>query len=112
MQGCRPLTPEEVDEILVSFGGRFADRDKALFVMGVYTGFRITELLSLRLRDVHQFGKVVPRVTISRGIMKGKRASRTVALHPFAQALLAECMRDSGLFSPSRLSTTWSAMAS
>ena len=48
MQGCRPLSPEEVDEILVSFGDRYAARDKALFVMGVYTGFRITELLSLR----------------------------------------------------------------
>lgn len=64
MQGCRPLTPEEIDEILVSFGGRFAVRDKALFVMGIYTGFRITELLSLRIRDVCQFGRVLPRVTV------------------------------------------------
>jgi integrase len=49
MPGCRPLTDDEVDLVLQSFGGRYALRDRALFCLGIYTGFRITELLSLRL---------------------------------------------------------------
>ena len=89
MPGCRPLTDDEVDLVLQSFGGRYALRDRALFCLGIYTGFRITELLSLRLQDVAQHQQVLARITVPRRHMKGKYASRSVPLHPLAQLALA-----------------------
>ena len=89
MPGCRPLTDDEVDLVLQSFGGRYALRDRALFCLGIYTGFRITELLSLRLQDVSQHQQVLARLTVPRRHMKGKYASRSVPLHPLAQLALA-----------------------
>jgi integrase len=94
MPGCRPLTDQEVEQVLQSFGGRFALRDRALFVLGIYTGFRITELLSLRLQDVVQHQQVLARVTVPRRHMKGKYASRAVPLHPMAQLALAAWLAD------------------
>ena len=89
MKGCRPLTEEEVVLMHQSFGGTYADRDTALFVLGVKSGFRISELLSLRVGDVCQHGHVVDRVTVPRRHMKKKIEGRTVLLHPEAKAVLA-----------------------
>jgi integrase len=89
MPGCRPLTDAEVDLVIQSFGGRYALRDRTLFLLGIYTGFRITELLSLRLQDVSQHQQVLSRITVPRRHMKGKVASRSVPLHLLAQLALA-----------------------
>ena len=89
MKGCRPLTAEEVELVQQSFGGVYAERDKALFLLGVKSGFRISELLSLRVGDVSQHGRLVDRVTVQRRHMKNQREGRTVLLHPEAKAALA-----------------------
>jgi integrase len=89
MKGCRPLTDQEVALISRSFGGRYAARDRALFILGVKTGFRIAELLSLQLGDVWQHGRVVDQVTVRRAHMKQKREGRTVPVHPDAKAAIA-----------------------
>jgi integrase len=89
MKGCRPLTEAEVNLLQQSFGGAYADRDKALFLLGVKSGFRISELLSLRIGDVSQHGRLVDRVTVPRRHMKNTREGRTVSLHPEAKAALA-----------------------
>ena len=90
MKGCRPLTTEEVDLVSKSFGGTYAKRDTALFLLGVKSGFRISELLSLRLGDVIQRGRIVDRVRVQRRHMKKKTEGRTVLLHPDAKAALAK----------------------
>jgi hypothetical protein len=89
MKGCRPFTGEEVILLQQSFGGIYAARDKALFLLGVKSGFRISELLSPRLGDVSQHGHLVDRMTVPRRHMKSKREGRTVLLHPEANAALA-----------------------
>jgi integrase len=58
MAGCRALTENEVQLVRRSFGGAFARRDEALFMLGVKAGFRISELISLRVKDVLQHGKI------------------------------------------------------
>jgi len=93
MKGCRPLTDEEVEIVAKSFGGRFAARDRALFLLGVKSGFRISELLSLRLADVVQTERIVDRVTVQRRNMKKKTEGRTVLLHPDAKTALTEWVR-------------------
>jgi integrase len=89
MKGCRPLTEDEVDLLQRSFDGVYADRDKALFLLGVKSGFRISELLSLHVGDVSQHGRLVDRVTVPRRHMKNQREGRTVLLHPEAKVALA-----------------------
>ena len=89
MKGCRPLTEAEVRVVVQSFGGRYALRDKALFLLGVKSGFRITELLSLHVGDVRHHGQLVDRVTVARRHMKQHREGRSVVLHPDAKAALA-----------------------
>ena len=89
MKGCRPLTEDEVDLVQQSFGGVYAARDKALVLLGVKSGFRISALLSLRVGDVSPHGRLVDRVSVQRQHMKNQREGRTVLLHPEAKAALA-----------------------
>jgi site-specific recombinase XerD len=76
-----------------SFSGTYAKRNKALFVTGHRTGFRISELLSLRVVDYLEHRKIVDHLTVQRQYMKGgkarKTSGRTVALHPEARAALS-----------------------
>jgi len=89
MKGCRALTDDEVVLVSKSFSGTYAARDKALFVLGVKSGFRISELLSLMVGDVWQHGQFVDRVAVRRRHMKGKVHGRSVILHPEAKSVLA-----------------------
>lgn len=89
MSSCRALTDEELLRVRRSFGGTFARRDEALFMLGVKAGFRISELISLRVKDVVQYGKIADRVEVARQHMKGKQRSRSVPLHPEARQALA-----------------------
>jgi integrase len=70
MAGCRALTDEEVQLVKRSFGGEFAKRDEALFMLGVEAGFRISELISLRVKDVLQYGAIRERVEVAKRHMK------------------------------------------
>jgi len=90
VRGCRPLTDAEVARVLATFSGPYAGRDRALFTLGVLTGFRISELLSLTVGDVRDLdGGVARRVTVARRNMKGRRESRTMPLHARARQALA-----------------------
>jgi integrase len=89
MKGCRPLTDAEVHLVSRSFGGTYAARDRALFILGIKSGFRIAELLSIRVGDVWQHGRIVDQLTVRRAHMKQQREGRTVPIHPDAKAALA-----------------------
>jgi integrase len=89
MKGSRPLSNQEVQAVSKTFSGTFAARNRALFVVGVRTGFRISELLSLRVGDVFEHGKILEAVSVRRRHMKGKTSGRTVPLHPEARAALS-----------------------
>lgn len=82
---CKPLTQEEQAKVIQVLDNI---RDKALFVLGLKTGFRISELLSLTINDVYQANQIVARLKVQRKNMKGKVSSREVALHPTAIELL------------------------
>jgi integrase len=97
MKGCRPLTDNEVAQVASSFGGKYAARDKALFLLGLKSGFRISELLSLQVGDVYQHGQLVDRVTVRRANMKRKTEGRTVLLHPEAKAAIAAWLLEAEL---------------
>lgn len=81
MQGNRPLSNEEVTQCLNAFKGKYSLRNKTLFVVGLNTGFRISELLSLKIKDVIPYSKVTDYLTVKRKNMKGRFCSRTVILN-------------------------------
>jgi integrase len=90
MAGCRPLTSAEVAQVARTFADDFqGQRNKALFIVGVRTGFRISELLSLKVGDVYQHGQVVDEVTVAKRNRKQKTASHTLPLHQEAKQALA-----------------------
>lgn len=77
-------------------------RDRLLFLFGLYTGFRVHELLAIRCSDVWKNGRPATEITLARRQLKGgdgRRAklvrSRTVPLHPALQAALQTFMKES-----------------
>jgi integrase len=87
MKGCRPFTDDEIDSIAAALAH---PRDRALFLVGIHTGFRISELLAIRLGDVVRNGRVVDVVAVAKRNTKGKRSGRSVPLHRRAKAAIEE----------------------
>ena len=48
MKGTRPLDNDEIRQVSGCFTGMYEVRNRGLFMLGVSTGGRISELLSLR----------------------------------------------------------------
>jgi integrase len=90
MKGCRALSDQEIQRVVGSFEGKNALRNRCLVMLGVKSGFRISELLSLRVGAVWQLGQVVERVTVDRCHMKKRQEGRTVLLHPEAKAAVGQ----------------------
>lgn len=97
MIGSRPLTDQEIEIVLSNL---ISTRDKTLFLVGIRTGFRISELLSLRVENITQYGKVANQVVVNRSNMKGKNSSRTVPLHPQAKQALESYLLEMSSYEP------------
>lgn len=76
----RPLTRDEVARVAAAFAGEFAARNRALWVVGVTTGYRVMELLSLRVFDVWDGERFRHAVRVEPRHMKGGRRSRSCPL--------------------------------
>ncbi|MCO6432234.1 MAG: tyrosine-type recombinase/integrase [Deltaproteobacteria bacterium] len=100
MKGARPLSTAEVDDVCRLFEGRYRKRNLALFILGLKSGFRISELLSLRIGDVYGHGRMVDQVTVRRANMKKKIEGRTIVLHPSAKEAVEAWIAESGFPSP------------
>jgi len=78
----RPLDEGELRAVSGAFRGRFAARDRALFGVLYYFGWRISEALALRVRDVFApSGSALRYVHLSRRFVKKKTESRTDEVH-------------------------------
>ena len=53
MKGTRPLDNNEIRRVSECFTGMYEVRNRGLFMLGVSTGGRISEFLSLQIRDVY-----------------------------------------------------------
>ena len=81
MKGTRPLDNNEIRLVWACFDGTLATRNRGLFMLGVSTGGRISELLSLRIGDVYQNGKAVTDLLFDKSIVKGGELSRAVPVN-------------------------------
>ena len=95
--GSRPLTDQEIELVLFNLKNQ---RDRALCLIGVRCGFRISEILSLRIENVMQYGKVANQITVNRCNMKGKHSSRTVPLHPQAKKAIEDYLLTFSSYEP------------
>jgi len=86
--GCRPLTDLEISALLAGCQSRYALRDRAFITLGIYTGYRAGELLSLTVGDVWSGTAIHAAVTVGKNAMKGRNSSRTVPLHSNAKLAL------------------------
>lgn len=101
---CRPLSEDEIAAVLGaarrSFSAQVTLRNVCLLVMQLRTGFRISELLSLRLGDVVVGGRVVDHIRVSARFMKGRRHYADVALDEAALEAVRRCVPD---YDPARV---------
>lgn len=99
MSKVKPLTDIETNEILLSFSGEYEHRDRAMFLLGLKTGFRISELLSLTVNDVWNSNAQIMRdyVTVQRKNMKRKISSRTVPINQTAKDAIERHIKNSNL---------------
>ena len=81
MKGTRPLDNNEIRLVWACFDGTLATRNRGLFMLGVSTGGRISELLSLQIGDVYQNGKAVTDLLFDKSIVKGGETSRAVPVN-------------------------------
>lgn len=88
MRGCRPLTELEINRLLDLLSPPRWRRERALVVLGIRTGLRLSSMLSLRVADVALAGRIQPRIRVRRAATKGKRAGYDMPLHPQAVAAL------------------------
>jgi integrase/recombinase XerD len=87
MKGCRALSDTEVPAVVDAIRGRYMLRDRALMVLGLRTGLRISELLSLRISSVWRQGRLLERVHVEKRHTKGRLEGKTLPIH--AQAKIA-----------------------
>ena len=81
MKGTRPLDNDEIRRVSAAFTGTFEVRNRGLFMLGVSTGGRISELLSLCIGDVYQNQKPVSDLLYSKSVVKGGEVSRAVPVN-------------------------------
>ena len=93
MKGARKLKDSEIAQIASSFRGRYAVRDRTLFILGLSTGGRISELLSLRIKDVWQYSKPVETIYFRKSRTKGQRHGRAVPIKTAAKNAIRELMQ-------------------
>ena len=82
MARCSRITKEQVDATeAVLLKSRRPQRDRCLFVLGVQTGLRISELLSITFADVFDVkGKIKDIIKIEKSKCKGKKKNREIPL--------------------------------
>ena len=83
MKGTRSLDNDEIRRVSTCFAGTFATRNRCLFMLGVSTGGRISELLSLTIGDVYQNRRAVTDLLFDKSIVKGGLLSYVFCKSPF-----------------------------
>lgn len=87
----RPFKPHEVPLLMKAFeGDKYELRNKSLLALGINTGFRISELLALKVDDVYHYGKVNDRIIVPKRFMKGDRPRRPKKVFPESKKYLEQ----------------------
>lgn len=95
--GARPFSEQEFQSIVATLGRLGRHRDKLMIQLGCAVGYRISELLSLRVGQVWTENGPAAEVVVTRRLLKGghgayreKVRSRRVVLAPAVRVAIAE----------------------
>lgn len=97
---CRPFQKEEIAVIFRALKkGRMAKRNTALFALGLFSGFRISELLSIQIGDViNPTGEFWPEISVRPQDMKAdakhNQKGRSVPLYDIAKPYLTPWIKE------------------
>jgi len=94
MKGCRALTDEEITQV---YNVLNTNRDKCLFMIGISCGYRISEILSLKVKDVFKDDKALNRAYLSKRNTKGKVEGRANIIGPKVQAAIELLVKEEKL---------------
>ena len=93
MTGSRPLTELEIQNIIQAFTGQYELRNRTLFLLGLNTGARISELLSLNVEDVWRYNRPVDIIYFQKRHTKGKLQGRQITIKSGAQGAIFELIQ-------------------
>ncbi len=101
MTGSRPLNEFEIQAILSAcdstrqqaFTGKYELRNRTLFLLGLNTGARISELLSLNVEDVWRYNRPVDIIYFQKRHTKGKLVGRQITIKSGAQQAIFELIQ-------------------
>jgi len=89
MKGCYALSPEQITAWIGGFHGCFAARNRAMVLLGLTTGARISELLALNVYDVlDDAGEFRADIVFRKRHRKRKQESRRQPLYAVAREAL------------------------
>lgn len=94
MKGCRDLSDEEYRALMDYFTENNQLRDKTIFAIQRWAGYRISEVLSLRVRDLFHVKRsgleLKNYIYIKPKNMKGKKKPRRVPIHDRLAGILID----------------------
>ena len=91
MKGSRPLDPNELDSLLGALQGTYAERDRALLLLGVHLGLRGANLTTLTVADVWHHGAPRQHLRLSARRMKSRRG-HSIPINRTAQQVITDLM--------------------
>jgi site-specific recombinase XerD len=89
-KGNRPLKNEEIEDCLNSFKGKYAKRNRAMFVLGLNTGLRIAEILSITIKQIKPYSKITDYLYIERRNAKGKIEGKSIVVNDTIKKYVSE----------------------
>ena len=93
MTGSRSLTELEIQNILQAFEGKYEIRNRTLFLLGLNTGARISELLALNEGDAWKYKRPVETIYFQKRHTKGKLVGRQITIKSGAQQAIFELIK-------------------
>jgi site-specific recombinase XerD len=93
MTGSRALNELEIQAILQAFSSKYEIRNRTLFLLGLNTGARISELLSLDVGDVWRYSRPVDIIYLQKRHTKGKLVGRQITIKSGAQQAIFELIQ-------------------
>ena len=90
MKGARALTFLEIQAVCAAFDGKYAIRNRTLFLLCANLGARITEALNLNVGDVLVDGELVDVLYFRRETVKGKNEGVALTLPSGAKNALSQ----------------------
>jgi integrase len=90
VSACRELSRKELRGLLDACTGPNGLRDRTYVLLATTTGYRVSEMLSLRRKDVVDYrGIICGEIDMERKRMKGKKSGRTVPVDSRMRSALA-----------------------